>query len=541
MKIMKTFDRLGRFGFFCLLLAALAGAAFAQTTAFTYQGKLNDGALAANGSYELQFRLYDTPAVGTGTPIGGLVQTVNATVVNGIFTVELDFGAAAFDGAARFLEISVRRSAEESFVTLAPRQNMTSAPYAVKSKSAQTAETAENALKLGGVAASQYVLTTDSRLYNDRMPIPGSTNYIQNTTAQQIFADFNISGEGKANILTAASQFRIGAERVLSIAGTNNLFVGADAGAVNTGGFNTFVGAGAGQGNTSGNQNTFVGRAAGFSNTTAFGNSFFGRSAGLATTTGEQNSFFGQESGLANTTGRYNAFFGALAGRSATTAEGNSFFGAAAGLLNSTGTVNSFFGLDSGRANTTGSWNTFVGSAAGIDNTIGNENSFFGRAAGANNTTGGGNTFLGRSAGTGNQVGNRNTFVGFESGTSNSGSNNTLLGADTELGAANLTFATAIGAGAIVSTSNTVQLGRAGGGDTIRLSSLAIGGTVNLCLNPNREISVCNDLLAGNSGSALAETIKRQQAQLDEQAKEIALLKQIVCAQNKEAAVCREE
>ncbi len=43
---------------FCLLLALwllLACAAFAQTTAFTYQGRLTDGGSPANGSYDLQF------------------------------------------------------------------------------------------------------------------------------------------------------------------------------------------------------------------------------------------------------------------------------------------------------------------------------------------------------------------------------------------------------------------------------------------------------------------------------------------------------
>src|SRR5687767_8286688 len=31
----------------------------AQTTQYTYQGRLNDGSLGANGSYDFQFELYD--------------------------------------------------------------------------------------------------------------------------------------------------------------------------------------------------------------------------------------------------------------------------------------------------------------------------------------------------------------------------------------------------------------------------------------------------------------------------------------------------
>ena len=38
-----------------------------QTTAFTYQGKLVDAGSPANGQYDLQFKLFDTLTLGTGT------------------------------------------------------------------------------------------------------------------------------------------------------------------------------------------------------------------------------------------------------------------------------------------------------------------------------------------------------------------------------------------------------------------------------------------------------------------------------------------
>ncbi|HEX3145458.1 MAG TPA: hypothetical protein VHQ64_15905, partial [Pyrinomonadaceae bacterium] len=41
-----------------LLLLGISQA-LAQTTAFTYQGKLIDGGAAANGTYDLQFALFD--------------------------------------------------------------------------------------------------------------------------------------------------------------------------------------------------------------------------------------------------------------------------------------------------------------------------------------------------------------------------------------------------------------------------------------------------------------------------------------------------
>src|SRR5438132_13437257 len=45
-----------------IVLAILlsASTAFAQTSSFTYQGRLTDGGTAANGNYDLQFALFDS-------------------------------------------------------------------------------------------------------------------------------------------------------------------------------------------------------------------------------------------------------------------------------------------------------------------------------------------------------------------------------------------------------------------------------------------------------------------------------------------------
>src|SRR5690349_10170191 len=42
----------------------------AQTTAFTYQGKLTDNGTPANGNYDLTFKLFDTPTIGSGAQQG---------------------------------------------------------------------------------------------------------------------------------------------------------------------------------------------------------------------------------------------------------------------------------------------------------------------------------------------------------------------------------------------------------------------------------------------------------------------------------------
>ena len=99
------FKRNLRGSFFTLgLLLSGSAAAFAQGTAFTYQGKLVDTGNPANGPYDLQFKLFDTVTLGTGTQQGSTVTVSNVTVAAGIFTVQLDFGACStcFDGTARF-------------------------------------------------------------------------------------------------------------------------------------------------------------------------------------------------------------------------------------------------------------------------------------------------------------------------------------------------------------------------------------------------------------------------------------------------------
>ena len=90
----------------CLLLGA--SAAQAQTTSFTYQGRLTDGSTPASGVYDMKFRLVDAGSNPQGSPDTVTLDNPGVTVTNGVFTVQLDFGANAFDGSTRLLEISVR-------------------------------------------------------------------------------------------------------------------------------------------------------------------------------------------------------------------------------------------------------------------------------------------------------------------------------------------------------------------------------------------------------------------------------------------------
>ena len=100
----------------------------AQGTAFTFQGRLNDGASPANGNYDVTFGLFSVSG-GPGQ-VGGTLTNAAAAVSNGLFTVTLDFGAN-FPGANRWLEIAVRTNGSGAFTTLSPRQKITATPYAI--------------------------------------------------------------------------------------------------------------------------------------------------------------------------------------------------------------------------------------------------------------------------------------------------------------------------------------------------------------------------------------------------------------------------
>ena len=138
---------------------------------------------------------------------------------------------------------------------------------------------------------------------------------------------------------------------------------------------------------------------------------------------------------------------------------GNLFVGVGTGP-NATGTLNSFFGTNAGLNHTSGASNSFFGTNAGRNVLNFGGNSFFGANAGST-ASGCCNSFFGTNSGMNTQNGSSNAFFGRFSGLGNiTGSNNTLVGASTNVGAGDLAYATAIGADAVVSSSNTLVLGR---------------------------------------------------------------------------------
>ncbi|MBE7494571.1 MAG: hypothetical protein HS117_06475 [Verrucomicrobiaceae bacterium] len=190
-----------------LSLVMLAASASAQSSAFNYQGHLMDGGSSANGSYDLQFTLKN--ALTGGSTVGTPQVVAPVSVVNGIFTVALDFGGAAFDGGDRFVETGVRPFGSAGpYTVLAPRQKLTSAPYAVRAANAGNAASAANltgTLTAGNVPAN---LITGAMLANNTI----TATQIQNGA---------VGSAQLANNAVGAAQIASGAVTLSKIAATS--------------------------------------------------------------------------------------------------------------------------------------------------------------------------------------------------------------------------------------------------------------------------------------------------------------------------------
>ncbi len=110
----------------CVCLAVTPRALAQSGTAFTYQGELKNNGELANGAFDMTFALWN--AVSGGGQVGTNIALADVPVVDGRFSVELDYGADAFNNQRRYLEIAV-----EGF-TLSPRQPITRSPYSIQTR-----------------------------------------------------------------------------------------------------------------------------------------------------------------------------------------------------------------------------------------------------------------------------------------------------------------------------------------------------------------------------------------------------------------------
>ncbi len=121
-----------------LIMSVCARSALAAPlgTAFTYQGQVQISGVNLNDTADLQLGLWDDPGADSppvgGTQIGTTQTVTGVLMVDGYFTVQVDFGTNVFDGNARWLQIALRSPAGSgTYTTLAPRQPVTAAPNAL--------------------------------------------------------------------------------------------------------------------------------------------------------------------------------------------------------------------------------------------------------------------------------------------------------------------------------------------------------------------------------------------------------------------------
>jgi hypothetical protein len=199
-------------------LMVVAPSVAGQGTAFTYQGRLAENGNPANGSYDLQFYLRD--ALAAGNPVGATNTLAPVAVNSGLFTVTLDFGANIFDGSARWLEIGVRTNGSAAaYTTLAPRQQITSTPYAVRSLGATSADTARTATSVAWTnlvgQPSGYLagagLTLSTSIFSDQfkvfsvdfaLPTDGSESTVPRSDHRHYGQKWNGSAEAGLEIHT---------------------------------------------------------------------------------------------------------------------------------------------------------------------------------------------------------------------------------------------------------------------------------------------------------------------------------------------------
>lgn len=93
----------------------------------SFQGLLLIGGNPANGVYDFRLRLYNSPVA--GAQVGPAVTSDDQNVVNGLYTLSLDFGNV-FNGTAYYMAVEYRPGASNGAYTLLnPRQALTPAAY----------------------------------------------------------------------------------------------------------------------------------------------------------------------------------------------------------------------------------------------------------------------------------------------------------------------------------------------------------------------------------------------------------------------------
>lgn len=210
-----------------LLTFGFGFAAAAQSTAFTYQGRLKNGATPANGLHDFRFTLFS--AASGGVALGSAQCLDNILITEGVFTTTLDFGPQFVTTDARFIQIEVRADTGLScanttgFTTLAPRQVLTAAPVATHAKSAFSLAAAggspANAVFVDGDGKVGVGTTTPTHTMHIASTAPTLALQDTDSTTQQVgYVSYRDSG----NVERAWVGYGTAGSQVFSIVNARN-------------------------------------------------------------------------------------------------------------------------------------------------------------------------------------------------------------------------------------------------------------------------------------------------------------------------------
>ena len=138
--------------------------ASAQGTAFTYQGRLNDGGAPAHGLYDFRFKLFTDPLGNTQTGSAALTNAVPVT--NGLFIATMDFGAGVFNGASYWLEVDVRTNGASGYINLNPLQALTPTPYSIFANTASNVSGTISSAALSGSYTGPVTFSNGSNSFS---------------------------------------------------------------------------------------------------------------------------------------------------------------------------------------------------------------------------------------------------------------------------------------------------------------------------------------------------------------------------------------
>jgi hypothetical protein len=145
--------------------------------AFTYQGRLTESGWMVNGLYDLRFRLALDP--GGNIYLQDSFMTNGVSVVDGIFTVKLEFDSSVFAEPNLWLEVAVRTNgATTGYTILTPLQPLTAVPYALMVSSA-------GSLRLSGELAANGLRVTNASTFSG----PATFNSSLNVGSSSVFSN----------------------------------------------------------------------------------------------------------------------------------------------------------------------------------------------------------------------------------------------------------------------------------------------------------------------------------------------------------------